>query len=143
MVKKLLLLFCFLVLSLPQVGLAADTTIAAQQEQTVTISASQLNNLKLIANELQMRLQLLKSNSQADKQRLEELSQQLMIYENQINQAQTSLTNAQDSLTSLNDNLKKLESQINELEHKLDVKDRQNKTGWAVAGVAVLVSMLK
>lgn len=90
-----------------------------------------------------MKLELLNSNSQADKKRLEELNQQLQTYENQINQAQTSLTNAQTYLTNLTANLEKLETQVNELEHKLAVKNRQNKTGWAVAGVSLLIAIAK
>lgn len=90
-----------------------------------------------------MKLELLNSNSQADKKRLEELNQQLKTYENQINQAQTSLANAQTYLTNLTANLEKLETQVNELEHKLAVKNRQNKTGWTVAGVSLLIAMMK
>lgn len=90
-----------------------------------------------------MKLELFNSNSQADKKRLEELNQQLQTYENQINQALTSLTNVQTCLTNLTANLEKLETQVNELEHKLSVKNRQNRTGWTVAGIALLVAITK
>ena len=129
--------------SFASVSQAASTTVTSQPGQTRVISEEQYNSFMRTVTELEMRLEMLKSNSQADSERLKLLEQQLESSKNQIQQAQSSLTTAKDYSENLSNNLQTLESQVNEIEHKLAVKERQNKFGWTVAGIFAVLFAVK
>jgi len=140
MLRQKLLLGCALVLlSFP--CFASGTTADIQPTQQVVMSLEQYNNLKLTVTQLEINLTTLEQNSNVDKQQLQTLKEQLTTCQDAISKAQTSLTIANSALTDLKANLQTLTVQINSLKHKLEVKERQNKIAWVVAGGAIIVAI--
>nr|DAX03849.1 MAG TPA: SECRETED 45 KDA PROTEIN CYCLE, PEPTIDOGLYCAN, CHAP, CELL [Caudoviricetes sp.] len=128
----LLLLLLPLSVSLAE---SPSTTVSSQPEQTVKMPITRYNNLKMKIAQLELNLNVLEQNSNVDKQELDRLKKQLMDCEDAMNKAQQSLATAAGSSEKLEKNLETLTKQMDSLKHKLQVKNRQNKTGWIVAGV--------
>ena len=137
-----LLVFCLSLVSFPLVGYCADTT-ATLNPVTVTMSLEQYNRLKLRVAELETNLTMLEQNSNADKQELTTLKKQLEDCKTAMSKAEQSSKIASDSLEKLETNLQILTEQTESMKHKLEIKNRQNKIAWIVAGTAILYAASK
>ena len=129
--KSVLLLACLLLwLSFLPVGHCIATTTT----ETVTMSAAQYNLLKMQVSELELRLQMLKENSQTDKKQLAESKEDLNNLKQELTNAQNSLTIANESYQTLNNSLQTLTSEIAQMENTNKRIERQRDT-WAVLAV--------
>ena len=131
---KRLLLSALLVVSLSSVSFASTTTYPQTNQQTITMTLSQYNELKMIIDSLEMNLQILEQNSSTDKKQLIELRNELETCKSQMLLAQKSSEKAESLLKEVETSLKTLTEQMDSLKHKLAVKERQNKLAWSVAG---------
>lgn len=121
---------------------------APQAAETVTMQRTQYERLKSIAQNQQMRLDLLErklnqleSNSTEASQELTELRNQLaecrkelMITQEQLQSAEISLQTAEESLMKLQISLDRLTEKIDELTHDLKLAKRQRNLWSYIAG---------
>ena len=128
---------CVLLSCLPSWSLGAEYT-SASNAPTITMSMTQYNELKWELTILEQNLTRLEQLSTEDKSKLQELRTQLENCKEALTNAQTSLTTAKSDLTELKKSLQTLQTEMESMEHKLMVKERQNKTWAAIAGVALL-----
>ena len=130
---------CVLLSCLPSWSLGAEyTSTPSMTTQTITMSVTQYNELKWELTVLEQNLTRLEQLSTEDKSKLQELRTQLENCKMALTSAQTSLTSANKDLTELRTSLQTLKSEMESMEHKLMVKERQNKTWAAIAGVALI-----
>ena len=116
--------------------------------ETITMQRTQYEKLKSIANNQQMRLDLLETklsqlenNSTEASQELTELQNQLteckkelMRTQEQLRSAEISLQTAEESLTRLQISLNKLTKKIDDLTHDLKLAKRQRNLWSYIAG---------
>ena len=122
---------------------ASSTTAEVPQTQTVQMSLEQYNNLKMKVTQLELNLITLGQNSVTDKRELTTLRKQLEDCKLEMSKAERSSQVASDSLERLEQNLQTLTEQTESLKHKLEVKNRQNKIAWVVAGTAIIYAASK
>ncbi|WP_162137552.1 hypothetical protein [Megasphaera elsdenii] len=122
---------------------ASSTTAEVPQTQTVQMSLEQYNRLKTKVAQLELNLTTLEQNSETDKQELTTLKKQLEDCKTAMSKAEQSSKTASDSLEKLETNLQILTEQTESLKHKLEIKNRQNKIAWIVAGTAILCAASK
>ena len=135
---------CVLLSCLPSWSLGAEyTSTPITTTQTITMSVTQYNELKWELTVLEQNLTRLEQLSTEDKSKLAELRIQLENCKEALTNAQTSLTTAKSDLTELKKSLTTLQTEIESMEHKLMVKERQNKTWAAIAGVTLMGWCLK
>lgn len=128
---------CVLLSFSPSWSLGAEC-ITYAPAQTITMSVTQYNELKWELTVLEQNLTKLEKLSTEDKSKLAELRTQLENCKAALMHAQTSLTSANKDLTELRTSLQTLRNEMESMEHKLMVKERQNKTWAALAGVALI-----
>lgn len=134
---------CVLLSCLPSWSLGAEFISTPSTNQTITMSVTQYNELKWELTVLEQNLTKLEKLSTEDKSKLAELRTQLENCKAALMNAQTSLTSANKDLTELRTSLQTLRNEMESMEHKLMVKERQNKTWAALAGVALIGWCLK
>lgn len=142
---KTLSVMCLLFL-LPGFAYCADvssTTLTTPQSQTVKMSKEQYMSLKRTVAQLEVNLETLSANSASDKKEIEKLQQQLEDCKTAMNKAQESSKTADSSLAQLETHLETLTAQTKALQNKLAIKNRQNKTAWVIAGVAIIAAVSK
>ena len=128
---------CVLFSLVPSWSLGAEYT-SASNAPTITMSMTQYNELKWELTILEQNLTRLEQLSTEDNSKLQELRTQLENCKEALTNAQASLTSANKDLTELKTSLQTLKSEMESMEHKLMVKERQNKTWAALAGVALV-----
>ena len=147
--KRLSLLLALSLLSAPCLSISYAQAPAAE---TVTMQRTQYENLKSIANNQQMRLDLLESklnrlenNSTEASQELTELQNQLteckkelMRTQEQLQSAEISLKTAEESLTRLQTSLDKLTKKIDDLTHDVKLAKRQRNIWSYIAGAVAM-----
>lgn len=122
---------------------ASSTTAVVPQTQTVQMSLEQYDRLKMKVAQLELNLTTLEQNSETDKQELTTLKKQLEDCKTAMSKAERSSKTASDYLEKLETNLQILTEQTESLKHKLEIKNRQNKIAWIVAGTAILYAASK
>ena len=122
---------------------ASSTTAEVPQTHTVQMSLEQYKNLKMKVAQLELNLTTLGENSATDKRELTTLRKQLEDCKAEMSKAEQSSQIASDSLEKLEQNLQTLTEQTESLKHKLEIKNRQNKIAWIVAGTAILYAASK
>lgn len=144
--RKLSLLLALSLLSAP--CLSISYAQAPQAVETVTMQRTQYEKLKSIAQNQQMRLDLLESklnllesNSTEASQALTELQNQLIECrkelietQKQLQSAEISLQTAEENLTKLQNSLDRLTEKIDELTHDLKIAKRQRNLWSYIAG---------
>lgn len=137
--KRLSLLLALSLLSAP--CLSISYAQAPQAVETVTMQRAQYEKLKSIAQNQQMRLDLLESklnllesNSTEASQELTECKKELMRTQEQLQSAATSLRTAEENLTKLQNSLDRLTEKIDELTHDLKIAKRQRNLWSYIAG---------
>jgi chromosome segregation ATPase len=144
--RKLSLLLALSLLSAP--CLSISYAQAPQAVETVTMQRTQYEKLKSIAQNQQIRLDLLESklnllesNSTEASQALTELQNQLIECrkelietQKQLQSAEISLQTAEENLTKLQNSLDRLTEKIDELTHDLKIAKRQRNLWSYIAG---------
>lgn len=144
--KKLSLLLALSLLSAP--CLSISYAQAPQAVETVTMQRTQYEKLKSIAQNQQMRLDLLEnklnqleSNSTEASQELTELQNQLtecrkelIETQKQLQSAEISLRTAEENLMKLQISLDRLTKKIDELTHDVKLAKRQRNLWSYIAG---------